>query len=37
MPNRALMTAYSEGDIPSRAPLDFQAEAMARLETLPEV
>lgn len=35
---RALLSAYAEAGYPvSRAPLDFQAEAMARLETFPEV
>jgi 4-cresol dehydrogenase (hydroxylating) flavoprotein subunit len=35
---RALMAAYGQAGYPiSRAPLDFQAEAMARLETFPEV
>jgi 4-cresol dehydrogenase (hydroxylating) flavoprotein subunit len=35
---RALMKAYAEAGYPiSRAPLDFQEEAMARLETLPDV
>ena len=35
---RALMQAYADIGYPvSRAPLDFQAEAMARLETLPDV
>jgi 4-cresol dehydrogenase (hydroxylating) len=35
---RALMVAYGEAGYPiSRAPLDFQEEAMARLETFPEV
>jgi 4-cresol dehydrogenase (hydroxylating) len=35
---RALMTAYAEAGYPiSRAPLDFQAEAMARLEAFPDV
>jgi len=35
---RALMAAYGEAGYPiSRAPLDFQEEAMARLETFPEV
>ncbi len=35
---RELMTAYAEAGYPiSRAPLDFQAEAMERLETFPQV
>jgi 4-cresol dehydrogenase (hydroxylating) len=35
---RALMKAYADMGYPiSRAPLDFQAEAMARLETFPDV
>lgn len=35
---RALMAAYAREGYPiSRAPLDFQEEAMARLETLPDV
>lgn len=35
---RALMAAYAEAGYPvSRAPLDFQAEAMQRLETFPQV
>jgi 4-cresol dehydrogenase (hydroxylating) len=35
---RALMAAYAEAGYPiSRAPLDFQEEAMARLETFPSV
>jgi 4-cresol dehydrogenase (hydroxylating) len=35
---RALMAAYGRAGYPiSRAPLDFQEEAMARLETFPEV
>jgi len=35
---RALMSAYAEIGYPiSRAPLDFQEEAMARLETFPGV
>ena len=35
---RALLAAYGQAGYPiSRAPLDFQAEAMARLETFPEV
>jgi 4-cresol dehydrogenase (hydroxylating) len=35
---RALMSAYGEAGFPiSRAPLDFQEEAMRRLETFPEV
>jgi len=35
---RALIAAYAEAGYPiSRAPLDFQEEAMARLETFPEV
>jgi len=35
---RALMTAYGQAGYPiSRAPLDFQEEAMARLETFPDV
>src|SRR5262249_57501936 len=35
---RALMAAYGEAGYPiARAPLDFQEEAMARLETVPEV
>jgi len=35
---RALMATYAEAGYPiSRAPLDFQEEAMARLETFPEV
>jgi 4-cresol dehydrogenase (hydroxylating) len=35
---RALMRAYAELGCPiSRAPLDFQEEAMARLETFPDV
>jgi 4-cresol dehydrogenase (hydroxylating) len=34
----ALMAAYGQAGYPiSRAPLDFQEEAMARLETFPEV
>jgi 4-cresol dehydrogenase (hydroxylating) flavoprotein subunit len=32
------MAAYRQAGYPiARAPLDFQAEAMARLETFPEV
>ncbi len=35
---RALMAAYAQAGYPvSRVPLDFQEEAMARLETFPEV
>jgi 4-cresol dehydrogenase (hydroxylating) len=35
---RALMAAYAQAGYPiSRAPLDFQEEAMARLETFPQV
>jgi 4-cresol dehydrogenase (hydroxylating) flavoprotein subunit len=35
---RALMAAYGQAGYPiSRAPLDFQEEAMVRLETFPEV
>jgi 4-cresol dehydrogenase (hydroxylating) len=35
---RALMKAYADAGYPiSRAPLDFQEEAMQRLETFPEV
>lgn len=35
---RALMDAYAQAGYPvSRVPLDFQEEAMARLEVLPEV
>jgi 4-cresol dehydrogenase (hydroxylating) len=35
---RALMKAYADMGYPiSRAPLDFQEEAMARLETFPDV
>jgi 4-cresol dehydrogenase (hydroxylating) flavoprotein subunit len=35
---RALMAAYGQAGYPiARAPLDFQEEAMARLETFPEV
>jgi 4-cresol dehydrogenase (hydroxylating) len=35
---RALMKAYADAGYPiSRAPLDFQEEAMARLETFPDV
>ena len=35
---RELLTAYTEAGYPvSRAPLDFQAEAMQRLETFPQV
>jgi 4-cresol dehydrogenase (hydroxylating) len=35
---RALSTAYAEaGYAVSRAPLDFQADAMKRLEVFPEV
>jgi 4-cresol dehydrogenase (hydroxylating) len=35
---RALAEAYAAAGYPvSRAPLDFQAEAMARLDTFPEV
>ena len=35
---RALMKAYADLGYPvSRAPLDFQEEAMARLETFPGV
>ena len=35
---RALMAAYGEAGFPiSRAPLDFQEEAMMRLQTFPEV
>jgi 4-cresol dehydrogenase (hydroxylating) len=34
----ALMKAYADAGYPiSRAPLDFQEEAMARLETFPDV
>jgi 4-cresol dehydrogenase (hydroxylating) len=35
---RALMAAYAQAGYPvSRVPLDFQEEAMSRLETFPEV
>jgi len=35
---RALMAAYAQEGYPiSRAPLDFQEDAMARLEAVPEV
>lgn len=35
---RKLMAAYAEAGYPiSRAPQDFQAEAMQRLETFPQV